>query len=119
MPTSGAALCYRMVGQFTICIACGWIFAFVSFAQAPRFKVSPAAAAGEKIFAQSCASCHEVNSRQQLVGPGLKSYYTEYHPSPVDAAVRKLIIGGKGTMPGFSNFTDTELADLIAYLKTL
>jgi cytochrome c1 len=58
-----------------------------------------------------------VDSRNQLVGPSLKGYYTGQHPN--DAAVRELIIRGKGTMPGFSSFSDAELADLVAYLKTL
>ncbi len=119
MSTPGAALRLRTVGVFLICITCAWIFVFVSVAAVPPFAVSPQAAAGEELFSQSCASCHEVDSRNQFVGPGLKGYYTEHYPSPDDAAVLELMVRGKGTMPGFSSFTDTELADLIAYLKTL
>jgi mono/diheme cytochrome c family protein len=119
MPTQGVALRRRTVGWFLSCILYALISAFVSVAQAPRFTVGPQAAAGRKLFAQSCASCHEVDSRNQFVGPGLRGYYTEQHPSPDDAAVRELIIRGKGTMPGFTSFTDTELAELTAYLKTL
>ena len=119
MSRHGAALRYRTVGRFSVCIICAWICAFVSVAQAPRFTVNPQAAAGKKLFAQSCASCHEVDNRNQFVCPGLKSYYTEHQPSPNDAAIRGLILRGKGTMPGFNSLTDTELAELIAYLKTL
>jgi mono/diheme cytochrome c family protein len=109
----------RTVGVFLVCITCAWIFVFVSVAEVPRFTVSPHAAAGKKLFSQSCASCHEADSRNQFVGPGLKGYYAGHHPWPNDAAVHELIVRGKGAMPGFSSFTDTELADLIAYLKTL
>jgi mono/diheme cytochrome c family protein len=109
----------RTTGGLTACIAWAWVSAFVSVAQTQPPIVSPQAAAGKKLFAQSCAMCHEVENRNQLVGPGLKSYYAWHHPSPNDAAVRELIIRGKGTMPGFSTLSDAELADLMAYLKTL
>jgi mono/diheme cytochrome c family protein len=86
--------------------------------QVSRSALSANAAKGEKLFAQSCASCHEAHSRNQLIGPGLMGYYTE-HPAPSDATVRELITRGKGAMPGFRSFSSTELADLIAYLRTL
>ena len=103
----------------SVCIACAWILASVPVAHARRSDISPQVSAGKKLFVQACASCHEVNSRKQLVGPGLKGYYMEHNPAPNDSSVREIITRGKGTMPGFSSLSDAELADLIAYLKTL
>jgi len=108
-----------VVKALSVCIACAWIFASPSVAQGRRSVISPRVAAGEKLFVGSCASCHEAHSHTQLVGPGLKGYYTEHHPTPNDVSVREIITRGKGTMPGFSSLSAGELADLIAYLKTL
>ena len=106
----GAALYRRTL----VWIACAGNLALVSVAQDPRFKVSSQAYEGKKLFAQFCSSCHKVTSRTQLVGPGLKGYYTGHHPEPNDTAVRELITRGKGAMPAFASFTDAEQADLVA-----
>ena len=68
MSARGAALYRHTVGE--VLVACARNFALASDAQAPRFNVSPQAAAGKKLFAQSCLSRHETNSRNQIVGPG-------------------------------------------------
>jgi mono/diheme cytochrome c family protein len=74
---------------------------------------------GQRIFAQSCASCHDAHGTAMKSGPGLKNYYREHRPRPSDAAVRSVIQQGRGTMPAFSNLNPAQLNDLIAYLKTL
>jgi mono/diheme cytochrome c family protein len=74
---------------------------------------------GERIFTESCASCHNAHSSNALIGPGLKGYYKTHQPPPTNTAVRTIIHDGKGNMPGFGNLDDTEIDDLIAYLKTL
>jgi mono/diheme cytochrome c family protein len=110
---------HRAVGVLSVYIACVSIFALAAVAQGSRSSLSADAARGEKVFDQSCASCHEAHSRNQLAGPGLKGYYTRRHPAPNDVAVREVIKQGKGAMPSFSSFSDSELTDLIAYLRTL
>jgi len=51
-----------------------------------------------------------------FVGPGLKGYDTEHHPAPPQYVSSLL----EATMRcGFASFSDSELADLIAYLKML
>jgi mono/diheme cytochrome c family protein len=119
MSLEGTALRRRTIAVLSVYIAWVWTFALISVAQGLEFADGPQATAGKKLFTQSCASCHEVGSRNQSVGPGLKGYYTGHRRSPNDAVVRELIIRGKGAMPGFSSFSDTELTELIAYLKTL
>jgi len=74
---------------------------------------------GQRLYAQSCASCHDAHSTNRKVGPGLKGYYEEHRPRPTDAGVRAIIVNGKGKMTGFSSFNQSQMNDLIAYLKTL
>jgi mono/diheme cytochrome c family protein len=74
---------------------------------------------GERLFSQSCASCHNAHSSKALVGPGMKGFYTTHRPRPSDSAVRTIISKGIGTMPGFSALRNAQIDDLIAYLKTL
>lgn len=104
---------------------------------APATDAAPAAVTGdatrgEALFASSgCVGCH-ATSDQKLVGPGLagvmagKGPYGDKLPNdkPIDdASVAEWIkIGGVGTigqMPGNSTLSDQDLADLVAYLKTL
>jgi mono/diheme cytochrome c family protein len=81
-------------------------------------SVPKAAAKGRRIFAQSCAACHDTLGTTTKSGPGLKSYY-QREPRPVDATVRIIIERGKGGMPGFSSLDMGDLDELVAYLKTL
>jgi hypothetical protein len=48
-----------------------------------------------------------------------KNDYNTHQPHPTNTAVRTKIHDGKGNIPGFGNLDDTEIDDLIAYLKTL
>ncbi|WP_263354683.1 c-type cytochrome [Acidicapsa acidisoli] len=81
--------------------------------------VSPVSTNGERLFSQSCASCHSAHSSKVLVGPGMKGYYTTHRPRPSDSAVRTIISEGKNTMPGFSSLSEAQIDDLIGYMKTL
>ncbi len=82
-------------------------------------SATPAVKNGERIFAQSCSSCHAAHTATSLIGPGFEGYYTTHRPRPTDAKVRIVITQGKGTMPSFSSLGETETDELIAYLKTL
>jgi mono/diheme cytochrome c family protein len=87
----------------------------------PEFpaRISEAARNGERTFVQSCASCHSVRASASLVGPSLKGYYSAHQPRPTDAAVRAVILQGRGRMPSFSSLRKGQIDDLIEYLKTL
>jgi quinoprotein glucose dehydrogenase len=68
--------------------------------------------AGEKIYAQHCASCHAPNRLGMGVVPpllGLKSRMK-------DADVLALLAKGKGLMPANALLTDPEKKDLLDYL---
>ncbi len=100
------------------------LFVFLFFAVTippPVISQKPApesAAKGRRIFAQSCASCHEVLGTTIKSGPALKDYYRR-QPRPADATVRAIIEQGKGRMPAFTSLDQLQVDDLVAYLKTL
>lgn len=83
------------------------------------------AAAGMKTFKTMCHMCHSTTSTEREIGPGLKGLFKNKKMPASDrpvteAAVREQIREGGGGMPPFKERLDeTELADLIAYLKTL
>lgn len=106
-------------------------------AAAPAAPAEPAvptgdATRGEALFASTgCAGCHSIGA-DKIVGPGLAGIvngngpYGENLPNgkPINDAnlIEWLKIGGVGKigqMPGNNTLTDQELADLVAYLKTL
>ncbi len=81
------------------------------------------AAKGKEVFAQ-CAVCHNADSTEKKMGPGLKGLFT--HDKLVngkkvtDATVREKIEEGGNGMPSYKEMlSDTEKDDVIAYLKTL
>jgi cytochrome c len=78
---------------------------------------------GKAVF-QQCGVCHNADSDQKKMGPGLKGLFKKDKlangKKPTDVNVRaKLEAGGNG-MPAFKDMlTDAEKNSLIAYLKTL
>ncbi len=81
------------------------------------------AAKGKTVF-EACAVCHNADSTETKIGPGLKGLFKREKlksgKKVTEANVRAQIDeGGKG-MPGYKDMlTDGEKNDLIAYLKTL
>ncbi|MGB7760487.1 MAG: c-type cytochrome [Bryobacteraceae bacterium] len=78
---------------------------------------------GKKVF-EACAVCHNADSTEQKMGPGLKGLFKRAKlkngQKVTDATVRARIDEGGGGMPGYKDMlTDGEKDDLIAYLKTL
>lgn len=78
----------------------------------------PPVAEGRRIFNQSCSACHDATGATAKSGPSLNGYYRR-RPRPTDSSVRAVVYGGKGKMPAFSTLDDTQMAELLAYLKTL
>lgn len=86
-------------------------------------------AKGKEVFEASCALCHNADSEEAKIGPGLKGLFqwpphklsdgTEHKEHTVEI-IRKQIVEGGGAMdPVGGSFTEQELSDLIAYLHTL
>lgn len=82
------------------------------------------AAKGKEVFEQ-CSVCHNADSTDVKIGPGLKGLFKKDKLSttgkPVNDAnvLEKINEGGNG-MPAYKDIlSDKEKADVIAYLKTL
>jgi len=86
--------------------------------------LDPTQAIGRHVFDANCARCHEPYSSHGLHGPSLRNLYKkQYLPSgqPAnDDRISEVIMRGRAKMPSFSGtITDSQLDDLLAYLKTL
>jgi mono/diheme cytochrome c family protein len=83
--------------------------------------VAPAgkAGAGAESYKRYCAACHSVEPDHKLVGPSLYSEMRGPHKKTTKD-VRDIIIQGSKTMPRFGTLlSEQELADLLAYVRTL
>jgi len=82
------------------------------------------AAKGKATFDDNCAVCHNADSEDKKVGPGLKGLFKKaklHNGKPVnDQNVTAVINAGGGGMPGYADtLSDEEKANVVAYLKTL
>jgi cytochrome c len=78
---------------------------------------------GEAAF-ENCSVCHNSDSTEAKVGPGLKGLFKRdklVNGKPVnDANVKALISEGSGGMPPFGDsISAADKDNLVAYLKTL
>ena len=83
----------------------------------------PDAAKGKEVFEQ-CGVCHNADSTEKKMGPGLKGLFAKDKlangKKPTEANVRAKVDEGGNGMPAYKDMlSDTEKDDLIAYLKTL
>ena len=82
------------------------------------------AAKGKDVFEQ-CSVCHNADSTEKKMGPGLKGMFKKAKMDstgkPVTDAnvMAKINDGGNGMPPYKDMLTDDEKANLLAYLKTL
>jgi len=81
------------------------------------------AAKGKEVFTQ-CAVCHDAETTEKKMGPGLKGLFKHDKlangKKVSEATVREKIDEGGNGMPPFKDtLSDQERDDLIAYLKTL
>ena len=81
------------------------------------------AAKGKAVFEQ-CGVCHNPDSDEKKMGPGLKGLFKKDKMAngkkPTEATVRQRIDDGGNGMPAYKDMlSDQEKDDLIAYLKTL
>jgi cytochrome c len=78
---------------------------------------------GKEVF-QQCGVCHNADSDEKKMGPGLKGLFKKDKltngKKPTEANVRAKIEEGGNGMPAYKDMLgDGEKDDLIAYLKTL
>jgi len=97
---------------------------FAAFAaSSPALHAAGDATKGKEVFEQ-CGICHNADSDEKKMGPGLKGLFKKAKMSngkaPTEANVKaKIDEGGNGMPPYKDMLSDKEKDDLIAYLKTL
>lgn len=81
------------------------------------------AEAGKGLFDSKCSVCHNTDSKDKKIGPGLQGVSEGKLPSGKDATTENMLDnlnnGGNGMPPFEKLLSDDEKADLIAYVKTL
>jgi cytochrome c2 len=91
------------------------------WAQKPAPKGNPEK--GKGVF-QRCAICHNADSDEKKMGPGLKGLFKKEKladgKKPTEANIRTRVDEGGNGMPPYKDLLENqEKDDLIAYLKTL
>ena len=82
------------------------------------------AAKGKEAFENNCAVCHNADSTERKMGPGLKGLFKREElankKKVTEANVTAMINEGGNGMPPFADIlSKPEKDDIIAYLKTL
>lgn len=91
---------------------------------APVRPLTAQEAHGQRLYRTACQNCHGGEGIPTTKGPSMAGIMRQkYLPSGLPATdehVRDSIVRGRRMMPAFSGqYSDADLADLIAYLKTL
>jgi hypothetical protein len=79
---------------------------------------------GEELYDIKCLSCHATDSEERKIGPSLMGVLKKDtlphtgNPATVEN-IKKQLIRPALTMPAFKDFTEQDVSDLLAYLKTL
>jgi mono/diheme cytochrome c family protein len=113
---AGNILMMKPIGIVTACLC-------VAAAASALLAASGDPAKGKKVF-EACTVCHNADSTETKMGPGLKGLFKrdklKSGKKVTEANVRARIDEGGNGMPGYKDMlTDGEKNDLIAYLKTL
>jgi cytochrome c len=81
---------------------------------------------GKDVFAEKCSMCHNADSDQKKIGPGLKglskrgTFSVKPDVKVTDANLKNWIENGDSLMPPFKDVLDEQqIKDVIAYVKTL
>ena len=73
---------------------------------------------GREIYMQHCQSCHGSDGVGQL--PGMPNFARGESLFKPDIELVRVIRAGRGMMPAYQGmFTDEQLLDVVAYLRTL
>jgi len=80
-------------------------------------------AKGKDLFEGKCMVCHNPDSNEKKIGPGLKGVKDGKLPSGKEATyavIIEIVNAGGGGMPAYKDLlTDEEKNDVIAYVMTL
>jgi len=79
---------------------------------------------GQHLYEVRCAHCHEENDLGlKPPPPDIRGVMAKGRlpngATATDSEVRRVVLAGKGKMPAFAGrFTEEQMAELLAYLKT-
>jgi len=110
---------------FRICAICAMLAAGAYMAVPGATAAGKGdAAKGKETFDGNCAVCHNADSDEKKMGPGLKGLFKKDKltngKKPTEANIREKIDGGGNGMPAYKDIlSDQEKDDVVAYLKTL
>ena len=96
-------------------------FAVVRLTAAP----APAdAAAGKAVYAKKCAMCHgpdgvAKDSMAKMLKVEMKALGSKEVQALKDDELKKISVEGKGKMKGVAGMSDADVANLIAYVRSL
>jgi cytochrome c len=81
-------------------------------------------AKGKEVFEANCAVCHNADTEERKMGPGLKGVSKHAKltngEAVTDASIIAFLNAGGNGMPGFGDLlTAAEKADVLAFLKSL
>jgi mono/diheme cytochrome c family protein len=104
----------------TSCLAAALMIGGRIFAAAPAGDPEK----GKAVFEDNCAVCHNADSDEKKMGPGLKGVTKKAKlkngKAPTDANIKAIINAGGNGMPAYSDMlSDEERDNVLAYLKTL
>lgn len=80
----------------------------------PALQLDGDAVAGAQLYEAECTLCHGATGEGTSRGPDVRGLEERLAPSLTLQVIRE----GRDTMPAY-DFTDQELADLLAHLHTL
>ncbi|MCC6303329.1 MAG: c-type cytochrome [Gammaproteobacteria bacterium] len=108
---TGARTGRRLLGAYRLCA-----LALAAGLWQPAMAADPLQ--GRKIYQTHCENCHGANGTGQIPGaPDFMRGDTLMRP---DIELMRTLKAGRGMMPAYQGmFTETELLDVIAYLRTL
>ena len=109
--------------KLTVCGLSLAMAASLAFAQDKKKGGAGDADKGKEVFEQ-CGVCHNADSDEKKMGPGLKGLFKKAKmadgKAPTEPNVRAKVNTGGNGMPAYEDMLSKEERDnLIAYLKTL
>ncbi len=128
IPSLGMTVLVLLLVVFSV--SAGYFLLRTAFASDPLSaapgtpRLQGDAAKGSSLFVQDCASCHYSDKEDKKVGPGLKRLFRKgtlplSGRAATEENVRRQMRRPFRSMPSFGSLAPQEVADLVAYLKTL
>jgi mono/diheme cytochrome c family protein len=82
------------------------------------------AGAGKTVFTNRCKMCHGADGKgnpamARMLKVEFQAMDSEYVQTKTDSEIREVIVKGKGKMAAVRGLTDEQLADVIAFLRSL